>query len=317
MATITDILISELDRAVVPATGDDELVINQLDGNSGDFITRRINWTEIGQSIKDLSGDPNNNNGLTNQVMFGDGTESDPSITFKSDTSTGIYKPQLNLPTVAFTSGGLEVLRAVDVTSTSRFVGIGFANSDPEIPQDSLHVKGGGIKIQFSDSNNATNVLHFKLATDGPSIDTTKSVPLIFAVNNLECGRWSAVGNFHMYRSLGVGDIVAGTPSVNYGDDGDILLSQGINNSLNWSSPADFFLENTEIITEILINDPDFIDGISSEIDIEIINNNIQDLNIAEGLGVVNYPNGYPANVGDPGDYIYATFIFNHLPTIQ
>lgn len=317
MATITDILISELDRAVVPATGGDELVINQLDSNSGDFVTRRISWTEVGQSIKDLSGDPNNNNGLADQVMFGDGTEPAPSITFKSDTSTGIYKPQLIQPAVAITSGGLEVLRAVDVSPTARYVGIGFANNDSNIPQDSLHVKGGGIKIQFSNVNAATNVLHFKLATDGPSIDTTKPVPLIFAVNNMECGRWSVDRNFHMYGSLGVGDFFNGTPSVDHGLDGYILQSQGINNSLNWSSPQDFFLENVEIITEILIDNPVFIDGISSEIDIEIINNNIQDLNVAEGLGIVNYPNGYPNNVGDAGDYLYATFIFDHLPTIS
>lgn len=294
MATITDILISELDRAVVPATGDDELVINQLEPNSGDFVTRRITWTEVGQSIKDLSGDPDNNNGLTNQVMFGDGTEPAPSITFKSDTSTGIYKPQLIQPAVAFTSGGLEVLRAVDVSTTARYVGIGFANNDSNIPEDSLHVKGGGIKIQFSSVNAATNVLHFKLATDGPSIDTTKPVPLIFATNNRECGRFTEDSNVLLYGSLGVG---IGPSTVSHGDMGHLLLSRGINNSMEWSSPEEFFLNNLQIIEDILSQ----TDG-----------------NYAEGIDVRNYPDGYPAGEGKPpGEYVYATYIFNHLDSLS
>lgn len=304
MATITDILISKLDPAILPATGSDELVINQLDSASGEFVTRRIAWTDVGGSLQDLSGDINFPG--VKQILFADGTEQEPSITFKSDLSTGIYKP-LNPPgTVAITSDGGEVMRATTQGILKR-IGIGFTNN--EVPQDALHVKKGGVLVEFGNNNK----IHFTSKSGLPVIDTTNTNPLAFATNNIERGKFTNTGAFEIYGALGVGSYTGGVPIVDHGDDGYLLLSQGDNTNPIWSSPYDFINTNKDIIGNILINDPNFISGISNKIDIEVINDKLDEMNIGPGLDVGNRND---IN-NQPEKYLYNTFIFgDHLPEI-
>ena len=215
MATITDILISELDPAVLPAKGTDELVVNQYDDAIKDFVTRRITWSGVGDSIQDLSGDINFPG--VKQILFADGTETEPSITFKSDTSTGIYKPLSPLGTVAITSDGGEVMRAT-TQGIKKLIGIGFTLN--QMPEDSLHVKGGGTVFEFGNNNK----LHFKSRQGLPSIDTVTDTPMLFATNGIERGRFTEGGNFEFYGALGVGTYVGGTPVAYHGDVGYLLL---------------------------------------------------------------------------------------------
>ena len=260
MATITDILISELDRARVPAVGADELVINQLDPASNEFVTRRINWTEVGQSIQDLSGDINFPG--VKQILFADGFESTPSITFKNDQSTGIYRPILSAPAIGISAGGYEAIRAVqrgDRTS----VGINFYQST-KVPTETLHVLGGS-KLEWGPDK----ILHFKSVVNDVWIDTETSKPIIFATNGKQRGRFSADGNFHIHGSLGTGAMVGTNPTFNYGDDGDLLLSGGPGNVPEWTGPYEFFDNNKQNIVDILVNAPEFIDAIEVDYIIE------------------------------------------------
>lgn len=318
--TINDILISELDRASVPAVQEDELVLNQTDAASGEFVTRRISWAEVGQSIRDLSGDIEN--GITDQVLFGDGTEPGPSITFKNDQTTGIYRPLLAVPSMAITADGQEVMRFSHDPTQAR-VGIGFHNNDPDVPEDGLHIKLGGIILDWGLGlrYNVTNKY-------GPSwedsskydssvrlnVETRNS--LTFATNDIERGRFTRDGDFTFYRALGVGGW--------YGDDniqpdygkagtdkstGSILISGGPAESVIWKDAVDFFDENVSIITDILVNNPEFIQEITENLDYEIIGNNlinnpnfidaiVNDLDIEIDMGVINENLG-DLNIGD------------------
>ena len=303
MATITDILISELDPAVLPAKGTDELVVNQYDDAIKDFVTRRINWSGVGDSIQDLSGDINFPG--VKQILFADGTETEPSITFKSDTSTGIYKPLSPLGTVAITSDGGEVMRAT-TQGIKKLIGIGFTLN--QMPEDSLHVKGGGTVFEFGNNNK----LHFKSRQGLPSIDTVTDTPMLFATNGIERGRFTEGGNFEFYGALGVGTYVGGTPVADHGDDGYLLLSQGDDVNPIWSSPYEFLNDNVDIITNILITDPNFIEQISNSIDIGVINEKLDDLNIGDGLAIGARPDAG----NQPEKFLYNTFIFSNLPTL-
>lgn len=321
MTTINDILISELDRASVPAEPEDELVLNQI-GPSGEFETKRINWAEIGQSIRDLSGDPDRP-GITDQVLFGDGTEPAPSITFKNDTSTGIYRPINIPPSIGISVDGYDALRLTRVGSQSR-AGIGF-NYTTEYPQDGLHIKSGGILIdwspgfQFKLTNSNTDDWETGVPGDSSvrlNVETNNN--LTFATNDKERGRFTKQGDFAFYRALGVGgystdDFI----KVDYGKAGDatksgsILISNGPGSAVEWKDPENFFDENVTIISDILVNNPEFIENITKnlnydtitnillnydgfidaiidnldlEIDIELINDNLGDLNVGDGL---------------------------------
>ena len=303
MATITDILISELDPAVLPAKGTDELVVNQYDDAIKDFVTRRITWSGVGDSIQDLSGDINFPG--VKQILFADGTETEPSITFKSDTSTGIYKPLSPLGTVAITSDGGEVMRAT-TQGIKKLIGIGFTLN--QMPEDSLHVKGGGTVFEFGNNNK----LHFKSRQGLPSIDTVTDTPMLFATNGIERGRFTEGGNFEFYGALGVGTYVGGTPVAYHGDVGYLLLSQGDNVNPIWSSPYNFISANTDIITDILVNSPIFISEISNNIDIGVINEKLDDFNIGDGLDIGVRPDSN----SQPEKFLYNTFIFSNLPTL-
>lgn len=247
MATITDILISELDPALLPAKGTDELVINQLDETSGKFVTRRITWKGVGESIRDLAGDPDDPSyeGVQ-QILFADGTEVEPSITFKSDTSTGIFKPQLPTATVAITSNGAEVLRATTV-GIKKSVGIGLKLN--EAPADALHVKNGGAVFEFG----INNKIHLSSKNGEPSINTVDETPLNFGTKNITRGRFSKTGAFEIYGALGVGMYNGGVPSVSHGVDGYTLLSQGDDKNPEWTSPYDFFNDNKTILQNLLL----------------------------------------------------------------
>ena len=303
MATLTDIQISELNPALLPATGLDELVLNQID-SAGLAVTRRIAWSDVGGSLQDLSGDLNFPG--VKQIYFADGTEQEPSVTFKSDLSTGIYKP-LNPPgTVAITSDGGEVMRAT-TQGTSKRIGIGFTGN--ESPEDAMHVKRGGVLIEFGGNNK----LHFTSKNGLPVIHTASTNSLAFATDSVERGKFTGTGAFEIYNAFGVGAYSNGVPVVDHGDDGFLLLSQGDNINPVWSSPYDFIDTNKQIISNILINDPEFISGISDKIDIEIINNKLDEMNIGAGLevGVRNDTNNQPEK------YLYNTFIFgDHLTDI-
>ena len=353
MTSINDILISELDKARVPAVPEDELVINQIDA-SGEFVTRRINWEEIGQSIKDLSSDPNRPD-ITDQILFGDGKCSAPSITFKNDQGSGIFRPIFTQSAVGISAGSAEVMRLTNIGSQAR-VGIGYDCDSMEVPDDALHIKNGGIKVDWS------NGLQF-VVTNGYQpqwTDNTKftshvriavktSNPLTFATNDLERGRFTEQGDFAFYGALGVGGYIGESNiAVDYGKDkdsyrsGSVLISQGPGASVIWKDPDDFFGENVALITDILIAypdfiseitqnldfdyiieniliDPGFIDGILDlievDIDIEILNDNLKNLNLDDGLEVISRASG-PSTTDDylrvdntiaRGEYDFAT----------
>lgn len=296
--TINDILISELDRAVVPATAEDELVINQADG-SGNFVTRRISWGEVGQSIKDLSGSIDRPD-LDNQILFADGTEPAPSITFKNDPSTGLYRPILTIPALGISAGGYEVLRiAHDVSPGQGRVGIGFQINDPGIPLDALHVKSGGILVDYGAG------LNFRITNDTSSVidDSSKTESNIrlgtllpnnlkLQTNGKERVRVTKDGKLLIHGAIGVNGY-AGENVINpdYGEPGNanesgsILISQGESRSTIWMRPGQFFDQNTSVITDILINSPDFIQDITDNINIDlIIDDIINDIDFIEGI---------------------------------
>jgi hypothetical protein len=348
MTTINDILISELDKARVPAVPEDELVINQIDA-SGEFVTRRINWEEIGQSIKDLAGDPNRPD-ITDQVLFGDGKCSAPSITFKNDRGSGIFRPTFTQSAVGISAGSAEVMRLTHDGSQAR-VGIGYDCDSMEVPEDALHIKNGGIKVDWS------NGLQF-VATNGYQpqwtdnrkftshvrIGVKTSNPLTFATNDLERGRFTEQGDFAFYGALGVGGYSSDDfikVDYGYGSDGtksgSILISNGPSAPVKWMDPSDFFEENVDIISDILINNPDFIENISknldydiitdillnypgfidaiiAEIDIEVdmdgINSNLGELNVGRGLGFEPRQIG----IGPPKDFL---IVDDTIPTGQ
>lgn len=248
MATITDILISELDPAVLPAKGTDELVLNQLDPASGEFVTRRISWQGVGESIQDLSGDPNYEG--VNQILFADGTEPEPSITFRSDISTGIYKPQYPLGSVAVTCDAREVMRV-----TPNGVGINLTLN--EVPSAALHVKTGTALFEFG----TTNKIHLKSYKGEPVIDTVDDNNLNFATKGVNRGRFTNEGAFEIYGALGVGGYVGGVPVVDHGTDGYVLLSKGQDTNPEWTSPYEYFNDNADILQNLLLtgNTNDFL----------------------------------------------------------
>ena len=298
MATsINDILISELDRASVPAQPEDELVINQ-EVAGGDYVTRKISWAEVGQSIRDLSG------GITNAaVMFSDGTEPEPSITFKNDTSTGIYRQTpIGYPSMGISAGGYEVIRA---TRTAKgCVGINFVQTQ-DIPQDGLHIKDGGIILDY-------NNLVFRVTNDyTPTIENPLKYnanirlgcianhDVKFITNDKERGRFTNSGNFLFHGSLGVGGYFGETYiDPEYGNpptskkSGSILISNGFNFPVTWRDPEDFFVDNVYIITEILGQYPDFIQIIADQIGNITID--VDDLNIGDGLARDTRPSAIP-----------------------
>ena len=247
MTTIKDILISDLAPALLPAKGTDELVINQIDDESGKPITRRITWKGVGESIKDLAGDPDDPayDGVQ-QILFGDGTEVEPSITFKSDTSTGVFKPQSPPATLAITSDGAEVLRATTV-GIRKSVGIGLKLN--EVPSDSFHVKGGGAVFEFG----INNKIHLSSKKGEPSINTVDSTPLNFGTKDITRGRFSETGAFEIYGALGVGNYAGGTPFADHGLDGYVLLSGGPDTNPEWTSPYEFFNDNEDVLQNLLL----------------------------------------------------------------
>lgn len=311
MATITDILISELDRARVPATGADELVINQIEPNSSEFVTRRISWTEIGNSIQDLAGDPNYPG--VQQIYFDDGLEIEPSITFKNDTGTGIYRPILSAPAIGITVDGGEAIRAIG-GGALRYVGIGFTNNDNSIPEDALHVKGGGIKIQRGLDDN--NTLHLTSYAGYPFINTPGFNPLVFGTGSIERARFTEKGAFHLFGAIGLGDY---PPLYSYGGQGDVMVSRGPDISPKWMDAAEWINNNADVILDILLDSDEFleaiIDALNNLLSIDIINDNLDKLNIGVGLDVDSRDDG--TGTGDTELFLYNTFVFDHLTDIH
>ncbi len=311
MATITDILISELDRARIPATGADELVINQIEPNSKEFVTRRISWQEVGYSIQDLAGDSNFPG--VQQIYFDDGLEIEPSITFKNDVETGIYRPIISVPAIGITVNAAEALRCV-ASSTSRHTGFNFANNDPSVPIDVVHVKKGGVYIQLGDVL-GKNDIHLTSDLGEPLINTPGVNALRFGTQDKERGRFTEQGNFHIYGALGVGDYA---PMYYHGADGDLLLSRGNDKSPKWTPPGEFILNNSDIIIDLLLDSDEFIQNIINAlldvIGIEIINEELDKLNIGPGLDVDTRDNG--TGTGTDEFYLYNTFVFDHLVDI-
>lgn len=247
MATLTDILISELEPTG-EASDIDDIVLNKFELTKGEYVTKRIKWQDLSSSLNDLSGgiDGDGNQVEINQIMFADGTQQKPSITFKSDTSTGIYKDKFVPGTVAITSLGREVLRATTVGFDKR-VGIGLQPNDS--PEDSLHVKGGGVKIEFG----GNNILEFVPTNGHPSINTGTGQPLIFKVQDQEVGRFDPSFHLNLYNSIGVGDVRGIPGSISYGDEGDLLFSGGDVKPMEWKSKSELFLDSIDIIIDALL----------------------------------------------------------------
>ena len=246
MATLTDILISELDLTK-EASSIDQVVLNKFELEKG-YVTKRIDWQDLTNSLNDLSGgtDENGNQVEINQIMFSDGTQQKPSITFKSDTSTGIYKDKFVNGTVAITSLGREVLRATTVGIDKR-VGIGLQPNDS--PENSLHIKGGGIKVEFG----GTNMLEFVPTNGHPSINTGVGQPLIFKIDNQEVGRFGSNYHLDLYSTIGVGDVRGIPGSVSYGAEGDLLFSGGSLKPMEWKDKSELFLDSIDIIIDSLL----------------------------------------------------------------
>ena len=327
--TINDILISELDRAVVPATAEDELVINQADGG-GNFVTRRISWGEVGQSIRDLSGSIDRPD-ISNQVLFADGLEPQPSITFKNDQSTGIYRPILSLPALGISAGGYEVLRVAH-DGTQGKVGIGFQINDATVPIESLHIKEGGIFLDYGLGLNFKITNDFSTEIGGTAnesnirLGTVLPNNLKFQTNGKERARVTKDGKFLIHGAIGV-DGYASENIINpdFGQAGDanqsgsILISRGPTRSTIWMEPGQFFDQNVNIIGEIIVNNPDFIDSIVNEIDLSILGDILIDYPgfidgiidkidididveaINEGLDKLNVDEGVEVVTGAPG----------------
>ena len=247
MATLTDILISELEPTGV-ASDIDDVVLNKYEPTKNEFVTKRIKWQDLSSSLNDLSGgiDSDGNQVEINQIMFADGTQQKPSITFKSDSSTGVYKDKFVPGTVAITSLGREVLRATTVGLDKR-VGIGLQPNDS--PENSLHIKGGGIKVEFG----GDNILEFVPTNGHPSINTGTGQPLIFKLENQEVGRFDTNYHLNLYSSIGVGDVRGIPGSVSYGDEGDLLFSGGSLKPMEWKNTSELFIDSIDIIIDALM----------------------------------------------------------------
>ena len=104
---MADVVVSDL-PLITQATLDDVFIIN--DGND---TTSTITWGNMLASIRQLQG----------QVLFDNGTETAPSISFVNDINTGIYNPDLDH--VAIVTNGVNRI-IVD-----EFGHVGIGNDSP------------------------------------------------------------------------------------------------------------------------------------------------------------------------------------------
>ena len=104
---MADVVVSDL-PLITQATLDDVFIIN--DGND---TTSTITWGNMLASIRQLQG----------QVLFDNGTETAPSISFVNDINTGIYNPDLDH--VAIVTNGVNRIMV------DEFGHVGIGNDSP------------------------------------------------------------------------------------------------------------------------------------------------------------------------------------------
>lgn len=149
-------------------------------------------------------------------VTYPNGTANTPSITFGSNTSTGLFLSGTNVLGIA--TGGVQ---AVTVDSAQR-VGIGTAN-----PQQSLHVSGSGnIYNRVSSTTSTFTGVDFGQSSSGDGvIDVRDNKNLILYTNDTE-----------RVRITSTGAISPGATGTNTGTTGQALLSQGASSPPTWGT---------------------------------------------------------------------------------
>ena len=137
---MADVVVSDL-PLITQATLDDVFIIN--DGND---TTSSITWANMLASIRQLQG----------QVLFDNGTESSPSISFVNDINTGIYNP--NLDEVSIVTNGVSRI----LVDEFGFVGIG--NDTPS------NLNAGANNLVIGDTDGLDNGLTIVSGTDSAGI---------------------------------------------------------------------------------------------------------------------------------------------------
>ena len=218
---LQDVLISELPR-IDEFSYDDLLVLDVKKTGREVFETHAITWGHLSGVYPPGSGPGGGGGGddidneiiLRGVVKFIDGTELRPSITFIKDDNTGFYRPRDN--TIGVTTGGTRCM----VWSDQR-VGIG-----TDFPDDMLHLQEGNLRITLGDNNNNLYLGSSNRSRGGdPSIQSLGTNPLTFHVNEQEWFRIDQYGAFGLRF---------GKTILDFGENENILISQGPQNPVRW-----------------------------------------------------------------------------------
>ena len=167
-------------NATITTDGTGDLILNTNSGSSSGSITIKdgangdIEILPNGTGVVKIDGlSYPTADGTSNQALvtngsgvlsfatvggsFADGTAGSPSITFASDTNTGIFRPTAD--TIAFTEGGTEAMR---IDSSGR-VGIGTTSPSVKfqttLASSSVEATGSGVTALFENSGTCDVVI--------------------------------------------------------------------------------------------------------------------------------------------------------------
>ena len=251
---IGDILISELPRTSI-LEREDLFVFDQV-GAIGGIETKAVTLKDLSIMIlSSLNGGDGDGNGdnisdieiiLPGRTFFGDGTEIEPSITFIRDRNTGFYRPDND--TIGMTTGGSACM-----ILKNNNVGIGIKD-----PQHRLHVRGGNFMLELADGYTNNKMLLGNDFNGLPSLQIEG--PFDFTIYG---GQYIGAENGYTLderlRLRNLGAVSFGPTGNNFGEPGQVLMSQGPDGTPVWGNLAAELLRNrglVDVTTMIPANDP-------------------------------------------------------------